>query len=87
MAAVLSIQENKELEEMKLQMLRARAAKAVNDLNSDKLIDGDAFFDELEHAQNRLNILEGIARGEKAALESRVYSEQEAAEKLDKWLK
>ena len=83
----MSIQENKELEEMKLQMLRARAAKAVNDLNSDKFIDGDAFFDQLEHVQNRLNILEGIEWGEKAVLETRVYWESEAEEKLDKWLK
>lgn len=36
---------------------------------------------------NRMNILEGIARGEKAILEGRVLSHAQAKEKLQKWLK
>ncbi|WP_027389023.1 type II toxin-antitoxin system Phd/YefM family antitoxin [Chrysiogenes arsenatis] len=43
--------------------------------------------DEYEYMQNRMQILEGIARGEKALLESRVYSANEAKEKMSKWLK
>jgi len=44
-------------------------------------------FDDFELMQNRMRILEGIARGEKAVFEGRVYSEAEAEEKMSKWLK
>ena len=44
-------------------------------------------FDDFEQMQNRMRILEGIARGEKAVFEGRTYSESEAEEKMDKWLK
>lgn len=42
--------------------------------------------DDYEQMQSRMNILEGIARGEKAVFEGRVLSEAEAEEKMSKWL-
>ncbi len=42
---------------------------------------------DYEMMQNRMEILEGISRGESAILEGRVYSQSEAKEKLNKWLK
>jgi len=44
-------------------------------------------FEDFERIQNRMRILEGIARGEKAVLDGRIYSESEAEEKMSKWLK
>jgi prevent-host-death family protein len=44
-------------------------------------------FEDFECMQSRMKILEGIARGEKAIFEGRVYSESEAEEKMGKWLK
>ena len=44
-------------------------------------------FEDFERMQSRMNILEGIARGEKAIFEGRVCSESEAEEKMGKWLK
>ena len=44
-------------------------------------------FNDFERMQHRMRILEGIARGEKAVFEGRIYSESEAQEKLSKWLK
>lgn len=44
-------------------------------------------FDDFEQMQNRMRILEGIARGEKAVFEGRTYSDSEAEEKMSKWLK
>ena len=43
--------------------------------------------DDYEMMQNRMNILDGIARGESAILEDRVYTQAEAKEKMSKWLK
>jgi prevent-host-death family protein len=43
--------------------------------------------DDYEQMQSRMSILEGIARGEKAVFEGRVYSETEAEERMSKWLK
>jgi prevent-host-death family protein len=43
--------------------------------------------EDYELMQNRLLILEGIARGERAVFEDRIYSESEAEEKMSKWLK
>ena len=43
--------------------------------------------EDYEYMQNRLKILEGIARGEKAVFEGRTYSESEAEEKMSRWLK
>jgi len=42
---------------------------------------------DYELMQNRMKILEGIARGEKAVFEGRIYSESEAEERMSKWLK
>ncbi len=43
--------------------------------------------DDYEQMQSRMNILEGIAKGEKAVFEGRIYSETEAEERMSKWLK
>jgi PHD/YefM family antitoxin component YafN of YafNO toxin-antitoxin module len=42
--------------------------------------------EDYELTQQRLNILEGIARGESAIAENRVFSQQQAKEKMSKWL-
>jgi prevent-host-death family protein len=39
-----------------------------------------------EVMQNRLTLLEGIARGEKAILEKRVLSQEEAKLRMARWL-
>lgn len=39
-----------------------------------------------ESMQNRLTLLEGIARGEKAVLEGRVLTHEEAKKKMARWL-
>ncbi|WP_031435343.1 type II toxin-antitoxin system Phd/YefM family antitoxin [Methylomarinum vadi] len=43
--------------------------------------------DDYELMQNRLAVLEGIARGEMAVMENRTFSQQEAIDKMSKWLK
>lgn len=43
--------------------------------------------DDYEMLQNRLKILEGIARGESAIRDGRVLSNSKAKEKMNKWLK
>ena len=43
--------------------------------------------EDYEFTQNRIKILEGIARGEKAVLEGRTYSESAAEKRMSKWLK
>jgi len=43
--------------------------------------------DDYEQMQSRMNILEGIAKGEKAVFEGRIYSETGAEERMSKWLK
>jgi len=42
---------------------------------------------DYEFMQNRLAILEGIARGERAVQEGNVLSHAEAQDKMSKWLK
>jgi prevent-host-death family protein len=42
---------------------------------------------DYEMMQNRMKMLEGLARGETAILEGRVYTQTEAEKKLSKWLK
>ncbi len=42
---------------------------------------------DFEFMQRRMNILEGVARGERAILENRTYTQREAKEKMKKWLK
>ncbi len=46
------------------------------------LVDADAF----EMMENRMQILEGIARGERAILENRVLKHSDAKRKMKKWL-
>ena len=43
--------------------------------------------EDYEMMQNRMEILDGLARGESAILENRVYTQSEAKEKMSKWLK
>ena len=43
--------------------------------------------DDYESMQNRMSILEGVARGETAFEEGRILSQTEAKSKLAKWLK
>ena len=42
---------------------------------------------DYEMMQSRLKILDGLARGEVAILENRIYTQAEAKEKMSKWLK
>ena len=44
-------------------------------------------IDDYEHMQNRMGRLEGIARGETALQEGRTYSQDQAKERMSKWLK
>ena len=76
--------------------LKRQATKILADLHSSRepilitehgrpsayLVDVDDF----ESMQNRMNILEGIARGETAFEEGRVLSHEAAKDKLAKWL-
>lgn len=39
-----------------------------------------------EFMQTKLRVLEGIVRGERAVLENRSYSEEEARQKMSTWL-
>ena len=75
--------------------LKRQATKILADLHESKepvliteygqpsayLIDVDDF----EFMQNRLRILEGVARGETAILENRTCSQAEAKESLGRW--
>ncbi len=77
--------------------LKRQATKILSDLRESKepvlitehgqpsayLIDVDYY----EMLQNRMSILEGIARGETAIQEGRTYTHTEAREKMAKWLK
>jgi len=42
---------------------------------------------DYEMMQNRMEILDGIAKGEMAILENRIYTQAEAKDKMSKWLK
>jgi len=42
---------------------------------------------DYEMMKNRMEILDGIAKGETAILENRIYTQAEAKEKMRKWLK
>ncbi len=46
------------------------------------LVDADAY----DMMQERMRILEGIARGERAVLENRVHTHAQARRKMKKWL-
>lgn len=77
--------------------LKRQATKILSDLHESKepvlitehgqpsayLLD----VDDYEMMKNRMEILEGIARGEAAILESRTVSHTQAKEKMSKWLK
>lgn len=77
--------------------LKRQATKILADLHTSKepvlitehgqpsayLVD----VEDYELMQNRMRILEGIARGETAIFEGRTYSESEAEEQMSKWLK
>ena len=43
--------------------------------------------EDYEFMQNRLAILEGIARGERALADGKVVSHQDAKDRMSKWLK
>jgi len=43
--------------------------------------------DDFEHMQNRMKILEGIARGESAIQENRTLTHTDAKKAMSKWLK
>ena len=42
---------------------------------------------DYEMMKNRMEILDGIAKGETAILENRIYTQAEAKGKMSKWLK
>ncbi|MDI5985337.1 type II toxin-antitoxin system Phd/YefM family antitoxin [Halomonas sp. M4R5S39] len=77
--------------------LKRQATKILADLHSSKepvlitehgqpsayLVD----VQDYEFMQRRLELLEGLSRGERAVLEGRMYSQTEAREKMRKWLK
>ncbi|PMR68289.1 type II toxin-antitoxin system Phd/YefM family antitoxin [Halomonas heilongjiangensis] len=77
--------------------LKRQATKILADLHSSKepvlitehgrpsayLVD----VQDYEFMQRRLELLEGLSRGERAVLEGRTYSQTEAREKMRKWLK
>lgn len=46
------------------------------------LVDVDSY----EFMQDRMRILEGIARGERAILEDRTFSHADAKQKMQRWL-
>jgi len=46
------------------------------------LVDVDSY----ESLQHRIEILEGIARGERAVFEGRTFTQAEARDKMKKWL-
>ena len=46
------------------------------------LVDVDSY----EFMQSRMNVLEGIARGERAVFEKRTFSQAQAKRKMKKWL-
>lgn len=77
--------------------LKRQATKILSELHESKepvLItehgQPSAYLVDVEHyemLQNRMSILEGIARGETAIQEGRIYSHTRAREKMAKWLK
>ena len=76
--------------------LKRQATKILSDLRQSKepilitehgrpsayLVDVEDF----EHMQDRMAILEGIARGEMAVFEKRTTSNAKAKERMNKWL-
>jgi len=76
--------------------LKRQATKILSELHDTKetvlitehgkpsayLVDADAY----EMMENRMEILEGIARGERAILENRILKHSEAKKRMKKWL-
>lgn len=76
--------------------LKRQATKLLKELREEKepvlitehgkppayLVDVDHF----EHIQKKLKLLEGLARGEKAILEDRVVSHEDAKKRMTRWL-
>jgi len=77
--------------------LKRQATKSLADLQASKepvlitehgqpsayLVD----VQDYEFMQRRLELIEGLSRGERAVLERRTYSQREAKEQMGKWLK
>jgi len=77
--------------------LKRQATKILSDLHETKepvlitehgqpsayLVD----VDDYEMMQNRMSILEGIARGEASIQEGRTFTNAQAKEKMSRWLK
>ncbi len=51
-AVIISVDEYKSIEALKLSLLQARAAKAKNDIDRGNTVDGESFFDTLESGQH-----------------------------------
>ena len=76
--------------------LKRKATDLISQLSTDKepvlitqhglpaayLVDVNMF----ESMESRLSLLEGIARGEKAILENRVLSHEDAKQRIARWL-
>ncbi len=43
--------------------------------------------EDYEFMQRRLALLDGLSRGERAVLDGRTYSQDEARERMDRWLR
>ena len=77
--------------------LKRRATELLSELSRDKepilitqhglpsayLVDVDSF----EYLQDRIKLLEGIARGERAVEDGRILSHEEAKSRMSRWLK
>ncbi len=77
--------------------LKRQATRIIGDLRTDRapvmitehgkpaayLIDVETF----EAKERRMQLLEGLARGEKAFSEGRVFSHNEAKKKMSRWLR
>lgn len=77
--------------------LKRKATELLSELSRDKepilitqhglpsayLLDVESY----EHLQNRVKLLEGIARGERAIEEGRTVSHEEAKSRMSRWLK
>lgn len=75
--------------------LKRQATKILADLHSSRepvlitehgrpsayLVD----VEDYQHMQRQLELLEGLARGERAVLKGRTYSQDEAREKMERW--
>ena len=51
-AVVISVDEYKSIEALKLRLLQSKAAKAKDDIYNGNMIDGESFFDELESGKH-----------------------------------